>query len=193
MIPTFATMGDHRVRLKQILGIVSGVILGASSAVALEIGNDFTLFNRSPRLINTITTLSRIRVDGAKYYFTFILPDNIGEPLQKVTIQQSQGEDRIAFYLDQTYAFEGKPINRGETLKIADVKRNLDNNKISIIFDPPIPPGKTFTIGFKPKKNPDISGVYSFGVTAYPFGNNAQGLYLGPGRLHFYQQGDRFP
>ncbi|MEM8777644.1 MAG: DUF2808 domain-containing protein [Cyanobacteria bacterium P01_G01_bin.49] len=179
--------------INNVLGIASGLILSTASVFALEVGDGLTLFNKSPRLVDTVTTLSRIRVDGAEYYFTLELPENVGEPLQKLIIQQNRGEDKIYFALDETYAFEGKPINRGNALSIARVKRNLDNNKISIIFEPPIPPGKTFTVGFKPKKNPDISGVYYFGVTAYPFGQNPQGLYLGPGRLQFYQQGDRFP
>ncbi|WP_287138853.1 DUF2808 domain-containing protein, partial [Crocosphaera sp.] len=75
----------------------------------------------------------------------------------------------------------------------ARVKRNLDNNTIAVIFDPPIPPGKTFTIAMKPKSNPEMSGNYQFAITAYPTGENPQGLYLGLGRLNFNQKGDRFP
>ncbi|MEA5535213.1 DUF2808 domain-containing protein [Crocosphaera sp. XPORK-15E] len=179
--------------LKYVLGIVSSSVLSVSPLLALEMGNGVTLFNKSPRLVDVSTTLSSIRVRGANYYFTLELPENVDEPLQKLTIQQSQGPDTIYFYLEETFAFEGKPINRGNALTVAEVKRNLDNNKITINFEPPIPPGTTFTIALKPQKNPEISGNYQFGITAYPVGKKAQGLYLGPGRLRFYPHSDRFP
>lgn len=175
------------------LGLLYWPILIASPIFALEVGNGLTLFDQSPRLVDTVTTLSRIRARGADYYFILELPKNIGEPLHKLTIQQHREKETITFDLEDTVAFIGKPVNRGETLQIAEVKRNLDNHKISITFDPPISPGKIVTVGFKPQKNPDVSGIYHFGVTAYPTGKNAQGLYLGSARLQFYQRGDYFP
>ncbi|MDJ0660117.1 MAG: DUF2808 domain-containing protein [Crocosphaera sp.] len=178
---------------KTILGIISSTLILNSPLLALTTGNNQTLFNYSPQLLDTVTTLSRIRVQGATYYFTVHLPMNVGESLQQLTLQQTQGLDTIYFYLDDTVAFEGRPVNRDNTLTIARVKRNLDNNKIAVIFDPPIPPGKTFTIAMKPKSNPEISGNYQFAITVYPAGENPQGLYLGLGRLNFNQKGDRFP
>ena len=178
---------------KTILGIISGTIFLSSPLLALNVGNNQTLFNHSPQLLDTVTTLSRIRVQGATYYFTVHLPMNVGESLQQLTLQQTQGLETIYFYLDDTIAFEGRPGNRDNELNIARVKRNLDNNTIAVIFDPPIPPGKTFTIAMKPKSNPEMSGNYQFAITAYPTGENPQGLYLGLGRLNFNQKGDRFP
>ncbi|ACB49973.1 conserved hypothetical protein [Crocosphaera subtropica ATCC 51142] len=178
---------------KTILGIISSTIFLSSPLLALNTGNNLTLFNKSPRLLDAVTTLSRIRVEGATYYFTVHLPTDVGESLQQLTIQQTQGLETIYFYLDDTIAFEGRPVNRDGHLNIARVKRNLDNNTIAVIFDPPIPPGKTFTIAMKPKSNPEMSGDYQFAITAYPAGENAQGLYLGLGRFNFNQKGDRFP
>ena len=174
-------------------GLISSMVFMLSPLLALDMGDNTTLFNKSPRLLDVITTLSRIRVEGATYYVTVELPSDIDESLQQLTIQQTQGVDTIYFDLDDTIAFEGKPLHRHDLLNLARVKRNLDNNQISVIFDPPISPGKTFTVAFKPKSNPDISGHYQFAITAYPAGNNAQGLYLGLGRLFFEQKGDRFP
>ncbi|MDJ0508920.1 MAG: DUF2808 domain-containing protein [Crocosphaera sp.] len=173
--------------------LITSMILMVSPVLALDIGSDITLFNKSPRLVDLITTLSRIRVQGATYYVTVELPPDIDESLQQLTIQQTQGIDTISFYLEDTIAFEGKPLDRHHALNLARVKRNLDNNQIAVIFDPPIPPGKTFTVAFKPKSNPAMSGNYQFAVTAYPAGKNPQGLYLGLGRLFFEQKGDRFP
>ncbi|MDJ0732440.1 MAG: DUF2808 domain-containing protein [Crocosphaera sp.] len=178
---------------KTLLGIISSTIFLNSPLLALNTGNNQTLFDYSPRLLDAVTTLSRIRVQGATYYFTVYLPTDVGESLQQLTLQQTQGLDTIYFYLDDTFAFEGKPIHRDHDLNIARVKRNLDNNTITVIFDPPISPGKTFTIALKPKSNPEMSGNYQFAITAYPAGDNPQGLYLGLGRLHFHQKGDRFP
>ncbi|MGK7939949.1 MAG: DUF2808 domain-containing protein [Crocosphaera sp.] len=169
------------------------MVLMVSPVLALNMGDNTTLFNKSPRLLDVVTTVSRIRIEGATYYFTLELPPDIDESLQQLTIQQTQGLDTIDFYLDDTIAFEGKPLHRDNSLTLARVKRNLDNNQISVIFDPPIPPGKTFTVALKPKSNPNMSGYYQFAVTAYPAGKNAQGLYLGLGRLFFEQKGDRFP
>lgn len=182
-----------RSMFKTILGILSSTLVLNSPLFALTTGNNQTLFNHSPRLLDAVTTLSRVRVQGATYYFTVHLPTNVGESLQQLTLQQTQGLETISFYLDDTLAFEGRPVNRDDTLNIARVKRNLDNNKISVIFDPPIAPGKTFTIAMKPKSNPEMSGNYQFAITAYPAGENAQGLYLGLGRFNFNQKGDRFP
>ncbi|MDJ0600156.1 MAG: DUF2808 domain-containing protein [Crocosphaera sp.] len=180
-------------RFQTILGVISSTLVLSSPLLALNTGNNLTLFNYSPRLLDAVTSLSRIRVEGATYYFTVQLPTNVGESLQQLTLQQTQGLDTIYFYLDDTLAFEGTPVNRDDDLTIARVKRNLDNNTIAVIFDPPIPPGKTFTIAMKPKSNPENSGNYQFAITAYPAGENPQGLYLGLGRLFFTQKGDRFP
>ncbi len=38
----------------------------------------------------------------------------------------------------------------------------------------------------KPKRNPQTVGVYLFGVTVYPEGEDSLGIYLGPGRLHIH-------
>ncbi|WP_277620411.1 DUF2808 domain-containing protein [Rippkaea orientalis] len=104
-----------------------------------------------------------------------------------------RGVEIIKFDLEETMAFEGEPINRGQSLTISRTKQNLDNNEISIILDPLLPPGTTFTIALKPKQNPQEPGIYHFTINAYPQGENPQGLYLGFGRLPFYHQGDRFP
>ncbi|WP_287138855.1 DUF2808 domain-containing protein, partial [Crocosphaera sp.] len=97
---------------KTILGIISGTIFLSSPLLALNVGNNQTLFNHSPQLLDTVTTLSRIRVQGATYYFTVHLPMNVGESLQQLTLQQTQGLETIYFYLDDTIAFEGRPVNR---------------------------------------------------------------------------------
>ena len=55
--------------------------------------------------------------------------------------------------------------------------------EVTVMFDQPIEPGNTVTVRVKPKRNPSFGGVYQFGVTAYPEGQNSQGLYLGSRRI----------
>lgn len=181
------------VNFKYVLGIASLLTLSVFPCLAMELGNGRTMFDKSPRLVNAITTLSGIRVKGAKYYFTIELGNDVGEPLKKITLQQVQTTPIIDYYLDETFAFEGEPINRGKSLTIARIKQNLDNKAITLIFDCPIAPGTTFTIGLEPRQNPELTGVYLFSLIVYPKGEKPLGLYLGPGRLHFHQRGSHFP
>ena len=181
------------INFKSILEIASILTFSVSPNLAMELGNGTTIFNQSPRLINAITTSSGIRVKGAEYYFTIELGNDVGEPLERLTLQQVQTGQIINYYLDKTFAFEGEPINRGKSLTIAQIKRDLDNETISLIFDYPIAPGTTFTIGLKPQQNPELAGVYPFSVIAYPKGEKPLGLYLGLGRLRFDQLSNHFP
>ena len=148
-------------------------------------------FLRSPRLTNAMTTFDQVHVWGAIYYFTIDLPSDIGQPLGLVTIRQREGFQSIDFHLDRTFAFIGTTDNQGAAIPVTTSWDDATQT-ISIVFDTPIPPGNSVTIGLRPTQNPDYSGIYLFGVTAYPSGEEMPGLYLGPGRLHFYQGGTSF-
>lgn len=150
-----------------------------------------TTFERSPRLIEGVTTFNEVRVWGAKYYFTVELPENAGKPLGKIEIQQREGSDDIDFYSDRTAAFVGTHTEKGEEIPIESTTWDDGDRTISIIFARPIEPGTTVTVGLYPKRNPDYGGVYLFGVTVFPAGDNPQSLYLGVGRLQFYDNRDR--
>lgn len=166
-------------------------VLGASTdpTQAIQLANGTVSFDKSPRLMDAATTFNTIRTWGATYYFTVNLPEDAGEPLQRVTIGQRQGQDTIRFQLKDSTAFEGTSGRKGKKLTIKEVTKEPETGAISVTFDPPIPPGRTFTIGLDPVRNPDSSGVYLFGVTAFPAGEKPYGLYLGVGRLHFYDVG----
>jgi hypothetical protein len=164
--------------------------IAATTAISQSQAKSF--FRKSPRLLNAVTTFDGVRVWGATYYFTIAIPVDAGESLQKVVINQRQGLDEIAFNLDKTVAYLGTHRHKQEQLTIKNVIQDEETKAISITFATPIPPGTTFTVGLKPKRNPDYGGVYLFGVTAFPRGQNPYGLYLGPGRLHFYRGNDSF-
>ncbi len=160
------------------------------STLARQLSDGTVFFEKAPRLLDAYSTFSSVRIRGAKYYFTIELPVNAGEPLQKVIIRQRRGEQNIRFFVDETFAFEGTPDERGQRLGLETVTQNEETKEIEVIFDPPIPPGAIFTIGLKPKRNPRYGGIYLFGVTVFPVGDKSYGLYLGPGRFQFYQNGD---
>lgn len=164
---------------------ILGVAVPSSQAIQLADGT--VAFEKPPRLVDAETTYNGTSTIGARYYFTLSVPENAGEPLGRVTISQRQGFENIDFELEDTRAFEGKPRRKGEKLAIANVTKDDKTKTISVTFDPPVAPGKTLTVELRPYRNPWTGGVYIFGVTAFPAGEKAYGLYLGVGRLQFYE------
>lgn len=167
--------------------------IAAPSTQAIQLADGALVsFKKPPNLIDVTTTYKETSVWGARYYFVLELPENAGEPLQRVTINQRQGIEDIRFDLKKTQAFEGTPRHEGEKLTLKEVTNDAETKTVSVTFDPPVMPGKTFTIELRPVRNPDVDGVYLFGVTAFPAAEKPYGLYLGPGRLHFYRDGGDF-
>ena len=167
-------------------------------SLAVRAPDGTVAFEAGLLLVNTSTTFNGVRVRQAKYYFDLELPADIGEPLQKVVIQQRKGGDEVEFKPEKTQVYLGDRRNKGERIgAIAKVNNSASENKtaaeIIIQFKRSISPGNKITIGLKPKQNPKYPGVYLFGVTAFPRGEKARGMYLGAGRLHFYRNdGARF-
>jgi hypothetical protein len=161
--------------------------IAAPSIQAIQLADGTVAFEKPPRLIDAATTYNGTNMIGARYYFTLSLPENAGEPLGGITISQRQGFDDIRFELDDTRAFEGTPRRKGEKLTIKAVTKDDKTKAIAVTFDPPVPPGKTVTLELRPYRNPWTGGTYIFGVTAFPAAEKPYGLYLGVGRLHFYE------
>lgn len=166
---------------------LSAVILAMpAQAVKLSDGKDY--FVQPPRLLGASTTQNSTRIWGATYYFTLNVPENSGEPLQQITIAQQPSPDRIRFDVKDTRAFEGTRRKR-TPLTLSNVVEDRATQTVTLQFDPPVAPGKTITIALSPLSNPDVGGVYLFGVTAFPTGENPHGQFLGFGRLQFYDSG----
>lgn len=155
-----------------------------SQAVQLRDGTVY--FIQPPSLGEVVTTYNGTGVWAATYYFTIGLPENAGEALQKLTINQHEGVDYIRFDLEDTVAFEGTRKDKGQKLKLKDVSSDRKTKTVSLTFDPPVSPGRIITVALEPKQNPIVSGVYLFGVKAFPVGKKAHGQFLGYGRLQFY-------
>lgn len=180
------------------LTLIASLVVGAIAplAQAVRLADGTVHFVSPPRLDGASTTRSVEFVRGATYYFTLQIPDNAGEPLGRVLIQQRDGESnarRIAFDAEETIAFIGTRRNRDESVAIAAATYDDATQSVSVTFATPVPAGTTVTVGLKPDRNPRTDGVYLFGVTAYPAGEPAYGQFLGYGRLHFYDRGSVFP
>ena len=166
---------------------ICGYAVGLSQAIQLQDGTVY--FAQPPRLVDATATLNSVNTWGATYYFTVSLPENAGEPMERLTINQHEGVDYIRFDLKNSFAFEGTRSNKSQRLQLKDFTSNRETKTVSLTFDPPLPPGKTVTIGLKPVQNPMTGGVYLFGITAFPAGEKSKSQFLGFGRLHFYSDG----
>lgn len=169
---------------------MGGVVGHLASAVQLADGTVY--FVQPPRLLSATSTFNETDVWGATYYFTVSTPENAGEPLRRVTINQHEGGEDIEYSLKETRAFEGTRRDKGAAISLGEVTKERNTQTISVAFEPPVPPGKTVTISLSPKRNPSVSGVYLFGVTAFPPGEKVHGQFLGFGRLHFHRHRGTF-
>ena len=149
-------------------------------------------FRKAPRLLDIYTTFNAVRMRSATYYFDITIPQDAGAPLQKVEIELRRGQEDIYYKLEKTVAYLGTHRRKGEQLALATVNLDEDTGVITVEFANSLAPGSTFTVGLKPRRNPDYSGVYVFGVTVIPQGENPYGLYLGSRSLHFYSGYDGF-
>ncbi len=184
--------------------ILAAVIVGnsltpnltvAESTVAQTKQNEFipqVAFRKAPRLLDISTTFNEVRFRSAIYYFDITIPDDAGAPLQKVEIELRKGQDRIRYKLERTVAYLGTHRRRGDRLALETVSQDEKTEVISVVFSNSLPPGTTFTVGLKPIRNPDFDGIYVFGVSVFPQGENPFGLYLGSRSLYFRRGFDGF-
>jgi Protein of unknown function (DUF2808) len=161
---------------------VMGWGLVNNPAAAVRFADGTVQFAGVPRLGKVTTTDNQARTWGATYLFTLQMPEDASEPLGRVRLQQTEGVDTVEFNLKRTYAY----LN-GDRQQIAAIEAsNTKPDTLELIFNPPIPPGSTLTIGVQPYANPNIGGVYLFGVTVAPAGEKVRDQFVGYGRLQFY-------
>ena len=154
----------------------------SSSAVQLRDGTVY--FVSPPRLEDASTTQNSVYAWSATYYFTLDVPENAGEPLQRVTIAQEPSPDTVKFNLKETEAFEGG--RSGTRISLGEVTSDRNTRTVTVNFNPPVQPGRRVTIALAPQRNPAVGGVYLFGVTAFPTGEKSYGQFLGFGRISIY-------
>jgi hypothetical protein len=165
---------------------LSTIAWGAVQAQAVTFGDGSVHFAAVPRLVSAQTTQNQAGTWGGRYYFTVALPADASEPLGQLVIQQREGSDRLGrFDLDGTEAFLAD--DRKVRFAIEAVTLDQTERSITVRFNPPIEPGQTIQLGLDPLHTPS-AGIYLFGVTAFPAGEQAVGQFLGHGRLHFYNR-----
>lgn len=160
-----------------------------SIAQAVQLSDGKVYFVQPPRLLDASATQTQTSDSSSTYYFTLSVPEDAGEPLQRVAIAQQNGGNAfrsVDYDLNDSRAFTGTRRNRGEAVPVRETTYDPDTETVSVVFEQPVPPGTTVTIGLRPDRNPDQDGLYLFGVTAYPAGESAYGQFLGYGRLQFY-------
>jgi hypothetical protein len=172
------------------LPIVATILIGVNliplqSTQAREITNGQKAFIRLPRLISSAATFPHQNSPITRYQFTIEVPKNAGEALKAIKITQKKNLETVVFNQNKTRAAEGNNM-KGREIPLA-AKEELQPGEITIFFNTPIEPGNTVTISVKPKQNPFVGGVYLFGITAYPTGENSRETYLGSVRINIGQ------
>jgi Protein of unknown function (DUF2808) len=157
----------------------------ANSVVLNQAGQTF--FSHPPQVIRAAASQSGAYIPST-YEFTLTLPEDAGQPLQSVTIAQTENLETIRFNLDKSKAFLGQRLTASSELPLASVTNGSTDapNAVTIVFDQPVEPGSTVTISLAARRNLRWGGVYLFGVTAYPAGENGLGQFLGYQRINFY-------
>jgi Protein of unknown function (DUF2808) len=161
------------------------------SVQAVQLRDGKTYFTHPPTLVEAETTINSSYAWGATYYFRLKLPENAGEPMQRVTIHQHEGADKIGFDLQESFVSTITSSGEKKKWDAEITASDRDSRMVTITFNPPIPPGNAIAIGLRPYNNPRYGGVYLFGVTAFPVGESSHGQFLGYGRLQFYDQDHR--
>lgn len=166
--------------------LITSSLFFSLSTYAQQTDNPNFFTGQPPIFVGAQTPDSTINWPNAHYYFTFHLPNNSIESLGKVTIQQQQNVDVIPIDISSTYAFIGTQGNVGKPLSIKTTQ-DPQTQAVTVVFDPPVPPGTTFSVRLEAFRNPPDDDTYLYSVTAFPTGNNATGLPMGVGRFSFYR------
>ncbi|BAU11636.1 hypothetical protein LEP3755_21360 [Leptolyngbya sp. NIES-3755] len=146
-------------------------------------------FDHSPRLVRT-TTNNVTSHALATYEFTIAVPPDAGAALQTVKIAQVENLDRVSFNSTHRRAYLDEGVAKGQSVSLAAIggEQPNDRSETTVTFDPPIQPGQVVTVALDATLNPWHSGIYLFGVTAYPEGDQTSGLFLGFGRVQLLSQ-----
>ncbi len=162
---------------------------------AIQLADGTVYFEQPPRLVEFVSNRFTAFSSGATYYVTVELPAGAGEPLQRLSLvrpHRPSGPQQITFRTNDTVAFEGTQGDRGDEITVAETLTDTHNQTIDVVFDSPVEPGTTVTVGLRPRRNPRAGGIYQFRVFAFPQGDQAHGQPLGTGRINIEDARDRF-
>ncbi|MBE9028220.1 DUF2808 domain-containing protein [filamentous cyanobacterium LEGE 11480] len=151
----------------------------AATAVKPQAATPGQIGFRSALRLNSFTTNSEVSGLPATYRVKLMLPANAGRSLQAVKIMQDVNVDTVRFDPSETQV----SLSSGAKTPLASVGGVEQPGTATVVFNPPIAPGETVTVDLPVRANPS-DGIYLFGVTAFPEGENTLGQFLGFGRLH---------
>ena len=165
----------------------------SESAQAVQFADGSTAFEYPPRVIAASVTNAYSRQRNSTYFFTIAHSENAGEPLQKLVIEPRDGlRSQWPFRVEDSRVFVGTRSDQGAELAFSSVVQNADTQVITLVLDSPVPPGTTFTIRLRPQRTPRRSGVYLYGITAFPAGEQGRAQFAGFGRLNFFDSDNDF-
>lgn len=146
-----------------------------------------TFFSHPPQLMRVAASQTGEDTPST-YEFTLTVPKDAGQPLKTVTIAQATNVETVKFNVSSSKAFVGDRLTASSQIRLASVggEQPANPGEVTIVFDQPVQPGSTVTVALAAQRNPSWGGVYEFGVTAYPEGENGLGQFLGYGRINFY-------
>ncbi|MEO1134530.1 MAG: DUF2808 domain-containing protein, partial [Cyanobacteria bacterium J06639_1] len=148
-----------------------------------------TAFSRPPELLGASVSSNRANARSATYRFSVSVPDNAGEPLQAIELEQQRNLETIKFNLDLTRVEDSDRAILPSSIQ--PIPQPSGPDKLRVTFDPPVAPGTDLEVILKARKNPRRDGIYQFRVEAFPPGESVQSHSLGYGRLHIIDTGDR--
>jgi len=177
----------------KIIKIIFPIILSLNTVIFplsaySQTQGDPTFFTGSPPVfVGVHTPDPTIAWPNAHYYFTFTLPPSAEESIEQVTIQQQQqSPEMIPLNVANTYAFIGTQGNKGQGLT-TQASSLSQGTGVNVVFNPPVPPGTTFTVRLEAYRNPGLDTTYLYNVTVFPSGSNPTAFPLGVGQLSFYR------
>ncbi len=186
----FKNMTQVKFRLvaSSLLTIALGILVPSSvvtpSANAGQLGGQ-SYFDHAPRLIRTAASFADAYTPSS-YEFTVRVPEDAGASLQAIKLVQEKNTETLSLNVGQSYAFLGDSYAGGAAVPLASIGGETTPGEATFVFNPPIMPGQTVTVALNVSRNPALGGVYQYGVTAYPSGDNRSGLFLGLGRFNLY-------
>ncbi len=168
------------------VGLVVPIVL-VSPARTVELPDGRSAFDHAPLLVRTATSFHEADTPSI-YQFTLKVPENAGASLKAVRIVQDPEANTVHFDMGRIQAFRGDSFAGGPAVSLANIggEQPANSNEVTVVFDQPIPPGETVTVSLHTNRNPRAGGIYLFGVTAFPTGENSPGLFLGYGRVNLY-------
>lgn len=81
--------------------------LAPEPALAVQLRDGTVAFAKSPLLLDFVTTQNNVLSWSARYYVTIFIPEEAGENLSEVAIEEREGSERIVFLENKTFAFQG--------------------------------------------------------------------------------------